>query len=166
MRPIRCPEALVTNYRSTLRNMPEELRSHSYSGGNSEPLLRVFWRCQKKVKVKWSRYRPGVAQTVGRGLALLFHDRGTRKWWVVSSTPRPHFTPGKDPVPILQGAGWAPGPFWTGGKSHPHRDSISDRPACSQSLYWLSYRAHDGAKYGTCIKQYNLTWSSANKLRS
>jgi len=26
--------------------------------------------------------------------------------------PRPHFTPGKDPVPIVQEAGWAPGPVW------------------------------------------------------
>ena len=50
---------------------------------------------------------------------------------MVSSTPRPHFTPGKDPVPILQEAGWAPGPVWTGGKSRPHRDSIPDRPARS-----------------------------------
>jgi hypothetical protein len=32
---------------------------------------------------------------------------------------------GKDPVPILQEAGWAPGQVWTGGKSRPHRDSIS-----------------------------------------
>ena len=29
------------------------------------------------------------------------------------------------------------------GKSHPHRDSIPDLPACSQSLYRLSYRAHN-----------------------
>jgi len=29
-----------------------------------------------------------------------------------------------------------------GGKSRPHRNSISDRPARSQSLYQLSYRAH------------------------
>jgi len=43
---------------------------------------------------------------VGRGIALLFHDRSTRRWWVVSSTPRPHFIPGKEPVPILQEAGW------------------------------------------------------------
>jgi len=50
---------------------------------------------------------------------------------VVSSTSRPHFSPGKDPVPILQEAGWAPGPVWTGGKSRPLRDSIPDRPACS-----------------------------------
>ena len=48
-------------------------------------------------------------------------------------------TPGKDPVPILQGAGWAPGPVWRGRKTRPHRDSIPDRPARSQSLYPLSY---------------------------
>ena len=78
--------------------------------------------------VKLSRYRPGVAHRVGRGIALLFHDRGTRRGWVVSSTPRPHFTPGKEPVPILQEAGWAPGLVWTGGKSRPHRDSIPERP--------------------------------------
>ena len=95
-----------------------------------------------KKKVKWSLYRPGVAQRVGRRIALLFHDRGTRRGWVVSSTPRQHFTLGKDRVPILQEAGWAPGPVWTGGKSRPHRDSIPDRPARSQSLYRLSYRAH------------------------
>ena len=95
-----------------------------------------------KVKVKWSRYRPGVAQRVGRGIALLFHVRGTRRGWVVSSTPWPQFTPGKDPIPILQEAGWAPGPVWTGGKSRPHQDSIPDRPTRSQSLYRLSYPAH------------------------
>ena len=78
----------------------------------------------------------------GTGIAILFHDRGTRRGWMVSSTPRPHFTPGKDPVLILQEAGWAPGPVWTGGKSRPHRDSIPDRPARSQSLYRLSYPAH------------------------
>jgi len=55
---------------------------------------------------------------------------------------RPYFTPGKDPVPILQEVGWALGPVWTGEKSGSHRDSISDRPAHSQSLYRLSYPAH------------------------
>ena len=78
----------------------------------------------------------------GRGIALLFHDRGTIRGWVVSSTPRPHFSPGKVPIPIIQEAGRAPGQVWTGGKSRPHRDSILDRPARSQSLYRLSYRAH------------------------
>ena len=35
-------------------------------------------------KVKCSRYRPGVIQKMGRGIALLFHDRGTRRGWVVT----------------------------------------------------------------------------------
>ena len=93
-------------------------------------------------KVKWSHYRPGVAQRVGRGIALLFHGRGTRRGWVVSNTPRPHFTPGKESVPILQEVGWAPGPVWKGGKSLPHRDSIPYRPARNQSLHRMSYPAH------------------------
>ena len=84
-----------------------------------------------------------MVQKVGRGTALLFHERGTSRGCVVSSTPRQHFTPRKDPVPILQEAGWAPGPVWTGGKSRPHRDLIPDRPARSQSLYRLSYPAHN-----------------------
>ena len=107
-------------------------------------------------KLKFSRYRPGVAQRVGRGIALLFHDRGTRREWVVSSTLRPHFTTGKDPVPIVQEAGWAPGPVWTGGKSRPHRDSIPDRPARSQLLYRLSYPAH-------YIHAYYITYMHVQK---
>ena len=83
-----------------------------------------------------------MAQRVSKGIALLFHHRNTRRGLVVSSTLRPHLTPGKGPVPILQDAGWVPGPVWTGGKSRPHQDSIPDRPAHSQSLYRPSYPAH------------------------
>jgi hypothetical protein len=47
------------------------------------------------------------------------------KGWGVSVTPRPLTIPGKDPVPIVQEAGWAPGPVWTGAENlAPHRDSI------------------------------------------
>ena len=61
---------------------------------------------------------------------------------MVSSTPRPYFTPGKDPVPIVQEAGWAPGLVRTGGKSRPTGIRSPDCPARSQSLYRLSYPAH------------------------
>ena len=71
---------------------------------------------------------------------------------MVSSTPRPHFTSGKEPVPIIQEAGWAPGPVWTGGKSRPHRDSIPDHPARSQSLYRLSYLAHNSLKWSVLFR--------------
>ena len=38
--------------------------------------------------------------------------------WGGRSTPRPgRFTPGKDLVPIVQEAGWAPGPVWTGAQN-------------------------------------------------
>ena len=49
------------------------------------------------------------------------------------SAARPGRTlpPGKDPVPILQEAGWAPRPFCSGENSRPNRDSIPDSPARS-----------------------------------
>jgi hypothetical protein len=65
-------------------------------------------------------------------MAILFLDLGTGRGWVVSTTPRPLY-PRKDPVPIVQEAGWAPGPVWTSGKS----------PARSQLLYRPSYPAPD-----------------------
>jgi len=39
----------------------------------------IIYQLTIKVKVNCSRYRPGMAQRVGRGIALLFHDRGTRR---------------------------------------------------------------------------------------
>jgi len=92
-----------------------------------------------QLKVKWSRYRPGVGQRVGSGIALLFHDRGTRMGWVVSSTPWPHFTLGKDLVPIWQEAGWAPGPVWTGGNLVPTGiRSPTVQPVVSRNTDWAT----------------------------
>jgi hypothetical protein len=61
---------------------------------------------------------------------------------VVSVTPRPLFNPGKDPIPIVQEAGWAPGPVWTRvANLDPTGIRSPDRPSRSQSLYRLSYPA-------------------------
>ena len=67
------------------------------------------------------------------------------------STPRPgRFTPGKDPVPIVQEAGWATGPVWTGAENlAPTGIPSLDRPARSESLYRLSY---PGTRVETCSK--------------
>ena len=53
------------------------------------------------------------------------------------SAPRPgRFTPGKDPVPVVQEAGWAPGPVWTGAENlAPHRDSIPGRSKLG-GVFW------------------------------
>ena len=60
-----------------------------------------------------------------------------------ASPPRPLFTPGKDPVPIVQEAGWAPGPVWTGAENlAPTGIRSPDRPTRSQSLYRVRYPAH------------------------
>jgi len=56
-----------------------------------------------------------------------------------AARPGHTLTPGKDLVPIVQGAGCAPGPVWVGGKSRPHWDSILAGPALSHSLYRLTY---------------------------
>jgi hypothetical protein len=60
------------------------------------------------------------------------------------SAPSPgRFTSGKDPVPIVQEAEWAPGPVWTCAKNlAPTGIRSPDRPARSHSLYRLSYPAH------------------------
>jgi hypothetical protein len=38
-------------------------------------------------------------------------------WQVVNSTPRPLYPRERDPVPIVQEAGWAQGPVWTGAEN-------------------------------------------------
>ena len=104
---------------------------------------------KKKVKVKVTlvqalRLCTGrTAHGASRGTALPFHDHGTRREWVVSVTHRPLFIPGKETVTIVQEAGWAPGPVWTGAENlDPTGIRSPDRTARSQSLYLLSYRAH------------------------
>jgi hypothetical protein len=56
--------------------------------------------------------------------------------------------PGKDPVHIVQGAGWAPGPVWRdAGKSRPTGIRSPDRPALRKTLYRLRYLAHVDQSY-------------------
>ena len=75
--------------------------------------------CMVKVKVKVTlvqalRLCTGrMAYRGSRGIALPFLDQGTRRGLGVI-TPPLLFTPGKDPVPVIQEAGWASGPVWMG----------------------------------------------------
>jgi hypothetical protein len=58
------------------------------------------------------------------------------------------FTPGKDPVPIAQEAGWTPGPIWIGAENLALSGIGSpDLPARSESLYRLSYPCLLGFMY-------------------
>jgi len=60
-----------------------------------------------------------------------------------ASRPVRSLPPGKDPVPIVQEAGLAPGPVWIGAENLAATGIRStDRPALSQSLYRQHYLAH------------------------
>jgi hypothetical protein len=53
------------------------------------------------------RNKPMRTHRVSGDIAQLFLNLGTRRGRVVTITPQPPL-PGKDPVPIVQEAGWAP----------------------------------------------------------
>jgi len=73
--------------------------------GKGSPLYR-HWRSVQAVRPIWEVevYLYSFLTTALEGV------RGQRH-------ARPLFTPGKDPVPIVQEAGWAPGPVWTGAEN-------------------------------------------------
>ena len=50
------------------------------------------------------------------------------------------FTPGKDPIPLVEEAGWTPEPLWKDAENvAPTGIRSPDFPAHSESLYRLSY---------------------------
>ena len=55
-----------------------------------------------------------------------------------ASRPGRSLPPGKDPVPIVQEAGWAPGPVWTGAKNlaPPGFDPRTIQPVASRYTDW------------------------------
>jgi hypothetical protein len=74
--------------------------------------------------------------------------------------PGPHFTPGKDPVPILQKAVWVSGSVWTGAENLvPTGIRSPDRPALRQSLYRLRYLVHSSLD----VRSQNLLCKVAGK---
>ena len=125
--------------------------------------------CTVKVKVKWSRYMPGVVQRVGRGIALLLHDHGTRRGWVVSSTPRPPFTSGKTRYPFYRRLG---GPQGRSGRAEnllPTKiRSRSVQSVVSRYTDWatrpslctvqLEIRKRKSHKQGYCTKVWDVLW--------
>jgi hypothetical protein len=85
-------------------------------------VLRLF--CIVSVKVKVTLEQATKAQRGYRyGSTLSLTSAIDGGGW---STPHSgRFIPGKDPVPIVEEAGWAPGPVWTGAENlASHRDSI------------------------------------------
>ena len=58
--------------------------------------------------------------------------------WVVNATPRPLYPRGRNLVPTLQEAGWAPGAVWTGAENlapPPHSD-VTTKLICMYVHTW------------------------------
>jgi hypothetical protein len=102
----------------------------------AETLMILFWKGSP-----FSQATKALRES--RGIALFYFQTSALEGGEGSASRPGRFTPGKDPVPIVQEAGWSPGPVWTGAENlAPTVIRSPDRPAHSQSLYGLSYLAH------------------------
>jgi hypothetical protein len=111
---------------------------------------KIEWTLEQAPRLCTGR----TAHTGSRGIALPFLDHGTRSGWGVSVKSRPLFNPGKDPVPIVQEAGWAPGPVWTGVENlaPPGFDPRTVQPVASRYTDWATRSR--SKKY--CIMYYEV----------
>jgi len=67
--------------------------------------VNIIHSIKKNLKVKVIRYRPGVTQRVGRGIAVLFHDRGTRRGEWSAARPGRTLPQGKTWYPLYRRPG-------------------------------------------------------------
>jgi hypothetical protein len=79
---------------------------------------------------------------VGGVIALLFLDLGARRWVVVSTTPRPLYPRERPGTHCTEGWVVLRAGLVLCENLAPTGIRSPDRPARSQSLYWLSYPAH------------------------
>jgi hypothetical protein len=76
----------------------------------------------------------------GVEVQLYSFNLGARWGWVVNAMPWPLYPQERDPVPIVQEAGWAPGQVWMGEEYlAPTSIQSPDHPVCSKLLYQLRY---------------------------
>ena len=82
-----------------------------------------------------------TAHTGSRGIALLFHDHGTRRGWGVSVTPRPLFTPGKTRYPLYRRLCGPQGRFGQVRKISPPPgfDPRTVQPVASRYTDWATW---------------------------
>ena len=91
--------------------------------------------------VKWSRYRSGVAQRMGRGIALLYHGRGTRRGEWSAARPGRTLTLGKTQFLIYRRLGGPQG--WSGRAENLVPTGIQSQtvqPVVSRYTDWATRR--------------------------
>jgi hypothetical protein len=96
---------------------------------------------------------------------------GTKSGCGISVTPRPLFTPGKDPVPIVQEAEWALGPVWTGAENlapPPGFDPRTVQPTASRYTDWATWPIEDVGQSGYTARRIRklATTNRSNQLQA
>jgi len=126
-------------------------------------MLKIANRKVKCTLVQALRLRTGRTTHSGsRGVALLILYHGTRRGEVSDSRLDRSLPPGKTRYPLYRRlGGGGPGPVWTGAENLvPTGIRSPDRPSRSQSLYRLSYRAHENCKYTLKTRAVHLSVAS------
>jgi hypothetical protein len=129
-------------------------------------------RTQNAVSSHKHRFRPFHRPRRPLGYSsTLFSDLGTRRRWGVSVMPRSLSTPGKDPVPIVQEAGWAPGPVWRGAENLAHTGIRSPNRQARSSVATPTELPGPQSQIYTCLNKANCKSSDVpttvlNKLHS
>ena len=135
------------------------MKAYRMDKGTALHVLTLYtkwiWVKVKGEKVMCSLYRTGVAQRVGRVVALLFHDRCTRRAWVVSVTPRPPLPPGKTRYPFYRRLGGPQGRSDRG-------ENLVTTGIRSRTVQPVASRYNDWATGPTSLSMY--LWISAMKV--
>jgi hypothetical protein len=103
-----------------------------------------------KVEVKFTLEQATKAHRGNRGTVLSLNSALDGGGWSTLRLGR--FTPGKDPVLIVYEAGWSSEAVWRGAENLASTGIRSlERPARSESLYWLEIHIKLILRIHTCI---------------
>ena len=93
-----------------------------------------------------------------------FFNLGARWGWVVNATPLPLYPRERNPVPIIQDAGWSSGPIWIGAEKLALIGiQFPDLPVRIESLYRLSYPLPHNS-LSSCIKLFAVLDSGSTTI--
>ena len=113
-------------------------RDHKEDMGTN--IMRIF-KWTNSPQYRTSKLREGVEVQLYSSFNL---DAGW--WWVVNATPRSLYAQERDPLPVIQEAGWAPGPVWKCAENlSPNEIQFPDRPAHSECIFkWILQKCDGG----------------------
>jgi hypothetical protein len=109
------------------------------------PNIHTHVKANSPCNLPWN-HRGGVEV-----LWYSFFNLSTWCGWVVHATPQPFYHQETDTIYIMEEAGWAPGPLWTGAENLTStRIRSADCAACSDLVYWLTLSGPPTFPHSNC----------------